>query len=150
VPGVLELVVIISDASFFSLLVEVGGAEIFFLKRKCPARPRPTFRTLLDAARRLTQPEHTFEAMSGDLGLPREEYDRDFFKPCAAIDRRFGDRKFDWAAVVAANDEERTQSALGSFYVCDGAHKSLALARRLPAGETTYRPVETLHLVPRR
>jgi hypothetical protein len=51
---------------------------------------------------------------------------------------------------VAANDEERTQSPFGSFYVYDGAHKSLALARHLRVGEATYRPVECLLLVPRR
>jgi hypothetical protein len=53
-------------------------------------------------------------------------------------------------AVVVAADEERSQSPLGSFYVYYVTHKALALARRLLAGETTYRAVEALHLVPRR
>jgi hypothetical protein len=101
-------------------------------------------------AQRLRQRGHTFEGLSGHPGLPREEHDPDFFRPCVPIDRQFDYRRFGWVAVVAANDEERTQSPLGSFYVFDGAHKSLVLAKRLLAGEAAYRPVEALLLVPRR
>jgi hypothetical protein len=99
---------------------------------------------------RLRQRGHTFEALAGDLGLPREEHNPEFFKPCVEIDSCFDWRRFGWVAVVAANDEDRRQSPLGSFYVFDGAHKSLVLAKRLLAGETAYRPVEALLLVPRR
>jgi hypothetical protein len=53
-------------------------------------------------------------------------------------------------AVVAADDEERARPPLGRFYVYDGAHKALALARRLLAGETKYHLIEALLLVPRR
>jgi hypothetical protein len=101
-------------------------------------------------ARRLRQRGYTFEALAGELGLPREEHDPDFFRPCVPIDRQFDYRRFGWMAVVAADDEERARPPLGTFYVCDGARKSLALARRLLAGETTYRPIECLLLVRRR
>jgi hypothetical protein len=107
-------------------------------------------RTLRDVARRLRQRGYTFVALSGDLGLSREEHDPAFFETCALIDRCFHYRRFGWVAVVAANDEERARSPLGSFYIFDGAHKSLVLAKRLVAGETTYRPVEALLLLPRR
>jgi hypothetical protein len=53
-------------------------------------------------------------------------------------------------AVVAADDEEGARPPLGSFYVDDGAHKSLALAKRLVAAKTKYHPVEARHLAPRR
>ena len=89
-------------------------------------------RTVRDVARRLRQRGDTFESLSGDLGLPREEHDPAFFKPCIPIDRCFDWRKFGWVAVVAANDE------------------SLVHARRLLAREAAYRPVEVLLLLPRR
>jgi hypothetical protein len=152
VPGVLELVVIISDAPFSSLLVEAGGAAIFFLKRKCLAGPRPTFRTLRDATRRGGSgsggtPSRACPATSG---CPARNTTRTSSRPCLPIDLQFDYRRFGWVAVVAANDEERTQAPLGTFYVCDGAHKSLVLAKRLRAGETKYHPVEVLPLIPRR
>ena len=81
--------------------------------------------------------------------LPREEHDPDFFEKCVPINRCFDFRKFGWVAVVAATEQERDQSPLGSFYIYDGLHKTLVLAKRLLAGETTYQPIEALYLIPR-
>jgi hypothetical protein len=106
-------------------------------------------RTLRDVAQRLRQRGDTFEALSSNLGLPREEHDPDFFKPCVGIDSCFDFVKFGWVAVVAATNEERDHSKLGSFYIYDGYHKTLVLAKRLLAGETRYQPIEALYLIPR-
>jgi hypothetical protein len=134
----------LEDEDSFLSLIWYQGAGVRLLA------PDGEPRTLRDVVQRLRQRGQTFDALSADLGLPREEHDLEFFKPCVPIDCCFDYRRFGWVAVVAANDEERTQSPLGSFYVFDGAHKALVLARRLLAGETTYRSVEALLLVPRR
>jgi hypothetical protein len=141
--GQLYLLRLEDEGSFLSL-VWYQGPRVRLLA------PRGEPRTLRDVARRLRQPGDTFEALSGDLGLLREEHDPNFFKTCVPIDSRFDYRKFGWVAVVAASDEERAQSQLGSFYIYDGAHKALVLAKRLLAGETKYQSVEALLLVPRR
>jgi hypothetical protein len=106
-------------------------------------------RTLRDVAQRLIQRGHSFQALCNNSALPSGEFEPGFFKPCLEIDVGFDFRRFGWIAVVAAADEERAQSPLGSFYIYDGLHKSLVLAKRLLAGETTYQPVEALYLVPR-
>jgi hypothetical protein len=142
-PGELYLLRLEDEASFLSLIWYQAPAVRLLAPDGEP-------RTLRDVARRLRQRGHTFSALAGDLGLPREGHDPGFFKPCVPIDSCFDWRRFGWVAVVAADDEERALSPLDPFYVFDGSHKSLALARRLLAGETRYRPVEALHLVPRR
>ena len=53
-------------------------------------------------------------------------------------------------AVVPALDSERKESPQGTFYIYDGAHKSLVLAHRLLTAQAVYQSIEALLLIPRR
>jgi hypothetical protein len=141
--GELFLLRLEDDACFLSLIWQESD----------PARlltPGGTPRTLRDVVLRFRQAEYTFESLTQPRGLPREQHHPEWFRPCVEIDRGFDFDKFGWVALVAANDGERSQSPHGTFYLYDGTHKTLVLAKRLLAGETAYQPIDALYLVPRR
>jgi hypothetical protein len=117
-----------------------------------PARfltPPGNSRTLRDAAERLLQTGRSFEALVTNLGVPRSEHHPEWFRPCVEIDRTFDMTRFGWVVLTPATEGERNQSPTGTYYVFDGIHKTLVLAKRLLQG-TPYRPVEALLLTPRR
>jgi len=131
------------EATFLSLIWQESD----------PARmltPNGQPRTLNDVAQRLLREGYTFESLSNCIGLPRSEHHPEWFEPCIQIDAAFDFNQFGWVAVVAANDGERRQSPCGSFYLFDGMHKTLVLAKRLLKRETPFQVIEALYLVPRR
>ncbi len=141
-PGDLFLITLDDVDSFLSLIWQESD----------PARlltPRTEPRTLRDVVERLRKLGHSLERLRADLGLPRTEHHPEWFEPCARIDAAFDYERFGRLAVVPATDGERAQSLRGSFYVFDGMHKSLVLAKRLLADEVEFRPIEALLLVPR-
>ena len=91
----------------------------------------------------------TFEMLASDLGRPKEEHDPDWFRVCTKINATFDFDRFGWITVVPANDNERRQTPGGSLYVYDGVHKTLVLSKRLVSGESQFRPVEALLVLPR-
>jgi hypothetical protein len=118
-----------------------------------PARlltPNGQPRTLRDVAERLIGAGYTFESLTKSLGLPRTQHHTEWFEPCVRIDAAFDFNQFGWVAVVATNDGERRQSPCGTFYLFDGMHKTLVLAKRLLKKESEFQAIEALYLVPRR
>jgi hypothetical protein len=97
-------------------------------------------RTLRDVAQHLIGGAFTFESLTHSLGLPSSQHDPQWFETCLQIDRAFDFNRFGWLAVVAANDHERRQSPLGTFYLFGGVHKTLVLAKRLLQRETALSP----------
>lgn len=131
------------EAAFLSLIwLQSSPVRLLALN----GRPR----TLRDVGERLLRNGHTFESLSQDMGLRREQHHPEWFEPCVRIDRHFDYGQFGWVAVVASNNDEQRDSRLGSFYLFDGMHKTLVLAKRLLRKETIYQPVDALYLVPRR
>jgi (2Fe-2S) ferredoxin len=142
-PGNQFLLRLEDEESFLSLIWhEIDSARLL--------TPKGQPRTLGDVADRLLRDHYTFTSLTRSLGLPSHQHYPDWFKRCLQIDGEFDFRHFGWVAVVAANDAERQQSPLGTFYIYDGAHKALVLAKRLLKKETVYQPIEALYLVPRR
>src|SRR2546422_11510954 len=111
--------------------------------------PHGRSRTLRDVAQRMRGASSTFEMLASDLGRPKEEHDPDWFRVCAKINAAFDFDRFGWVTVVPANDSERRQTPDGSLYIYDGVHKTLVLSKRLVSGETLFRPVEALLVLPR-
>jgi hypothetical protein len=111
--------------------------------------PPGTPRTLRDVAQRVIQRGYTFDALSTGRTPPPDEHDPDIFRPCIPIDGSFDFCKFGWVAVVAPTGEERHESPRGSYYIFDGLHKSLVLAKRLLAGQTNFQTIEALYITPR-
>ena len=66
------------------------------------------------------------------------------------IDRAFDYDKVGFVALTTLNEPEPRESPVGSYYLYDGVHKSIVLAKRLLRGETRYEPVQVLLLTPRR
>ncbi len=141
--GQLYLLQFEDEASFLSLIWQESP----------PARlltPEGQSRTLLDVSTRLIQKGYTFEKLSRDLGLSANQHQPEWFARCIHIDTGFDFAHFGWIAVVYPKDSEREQSPTGSFYIFDGVHKTLVLAKRLLKGETVFQPIEALLLIPRR
>ena len=141
--GQLYLIRLEDEESFFSLIWQESD----------PARlltPADQPRATRDVVSRLIANDYSFESLSKTLGKPRDQHHPEWFLPCVEIDRVFDFNKFGWVAVVAANDDGRRQSPGGSFYLFDGMHKTLVLAKRLMNKKTDFQPIEALYLVPRR
>ncbi|MBI3153583.1 MAG: hypothetical protein HYZ21_15725 [Chloroflexi bacterium] len=130
------------EKSFLSLIWQEIDATRILTPTKEP-------RTLFDVATRLIKSGYTFEGLNKDLGLGRNQHQPEWFSSCITIDAEFDFTQFGWIALVAATDNERTQSPNGSFYIFDGVHKTLVLAKRLLTEETTFQPIEALFLAPR-
>jgi hypothetical protein len=66
------------------------------------------------------------------------------------IDRAFDYGKVGLVGLTPVNGPERRETSAGSYYIYDGVHKSIVLAKRLLRGEIEYEPVQVLLLTPRR
>lgn len=91
----------------------------------------------------------TFQQLASDLGLDPKYHRPDWFRGCVKIDSAFLYSSFGWVTLVTANDSERSQSPSGTYYIHDGVHKTLVLAKRLLKNETEFEPVTALLLNPR-
>jgi hypothetical protein len=107
-------------------------------------------RTLGDIAQRIVDQGVTFKMLATDLGKPDRIHDPDWFKPCVTVDKEFDFSKFGWLTIVPGTDSERRQSPKGSFYIHDGVHKSLVLAKRLLGDGIRFQSVQGLLILPRR
>ena len=116
--------------SFLSLIWQVCDSETWLT-------PAMADRTLRSVAARLIKANQKYLELSS------------WFHRCDKIDREFDFGKFGWLVVTPALDSERQHSPHGIFYLYDGNHKAIVLARRLLSG-AAYEPVEALCLVPRR
>lgn len=112
--------------------------------------PRGLPRTLSDVAGRMVEHSLTFASLSQPMGLPPTQHLPAAFESFERINSDFDFAKFDFVAVVAANDSERRQSPNGTFYIYDGVHRTLVFAHRILTKQSPYEPVEALLITPRR
>ena len=107
-----------------------------------PLTPVGEPRTLFDCASRLSTFGWEFQRLV-QAGF-------EWFRPCVDIDKAFDYGKVGLVALTPLNESEKRETARGNFYIYDGVHKSIVLAKRLLRGETEYEPVQVLLLTPRR
>jgi hypothetical protein len=107
-----------------------------------PLTPVGEPRTLFDCAIRLSTFGWDFQTLV-HAGF-------EWFRPCVDIDKAFDYGKLGLVALTPLNEPERRESAGGTYYIYDGVHKSIVLAKRLLRRETEYEPVHVLLLTPRR
>ena len=107
-----------------------------------PLTPVGEPRTLFDCAIRLSAFGWEFQSLIQD-GF-------EWFRPCVDIDTAFDHGKMELVALTPLNEQERRETPAGNYYIYDGVHKSIVLAKRLLREETEYEPVQVLLLTPRR
>jgi hypothetical protein len=107
-----------------------------------PLVPVGAPRTLSDCAQRLLQYGWKFQALL-DLGFK-------WFEKCVDIDVGFDYAKVGLVALTPLIEPERRETPAGSYYIYDGVHKSIVLAKRLLQRQTGYESVQVLLLTPRR
>ncbi|RPI26791.1 MAG: hypothetical protein EHM61_10635 [Acidobacteria bacterium] len=134
-PGQLFLVELETEKEFLDLVWQAND-------RTRPLAPCGQPRTLLDCARRLAAFDWSFEVLVY-AGYP-------WFQQCLAIDGDYRSDWFGWVAITPLIPAERSETPRGSYYIYDGVHKSIVLAKRLLRKQTGYQPLEVLLLEPRR
>lgn len=92
----------------------------------------------------------SFEELTKNIGLPRDQHEPEWFQKCLPIDDGFQFSQMGLLILVAPDDIERAQTPLGTFYLFDGIHRTLVLAKQLLLNKVEFQPVEALYLVPRR
>jgi hypothetical protein len=107
-----------------------------------PLTPVGEPRTLLDCAFRLSTFGWEFQNLV-QAGF-------EWFRPCVDIDEAFDYGKVGLVALTPLSKSERRETTTGNYYIYDGVHKSIVLAKRILRGETGYEPVQVLLLTPRR
>jgi hypothetical protein len=112
--------------------------------------PQGQPRTLRDVAQRLIDNSYNFSALSSNLGLSSGQHNPRWFDKCKRIDDDFDINKFGYIALTPATEDELRSSPTGTFYIYDGTHKSLVLAKRLLDKSIDFKPLECLLLIPRR
>lgn len=138
----LFLISLEDSATFLSLIwQEISKSRLL--------TPNNESRILYDVTKRMLENSWTFEKLSANLGLPKHQHNPEWFKTCFEIDKEFDFERFGWVTIVPATKYEQTQSPEGSFYIYDGAHKSLVLSKRLLRNETEFQPIEALYILPR-
>jgi len=141
--GDLYLIPLEDEHSFFSLIWHaIDDSRIL--------TPQGQSRTLHDVTQRLIDNNYNFTALSSDLGLNSKQHNPKWFDKCKKINDNFDIDKFGWIAVTPATEDELRSSPKGTFYIYDGTHKSLVLAKRLLDKNIYFTPLECLLLIPRR
>lgn len=107
-----------------------------------PIVPASHPRTLRDCALRLSGFEWRFD--------PLVRAGHSWFETCVEVDAAFDYSKFGPIVVTPLNSHEADETPGGTYYIFDGVHKSIVLAKRLLRQEVEYSPVELLLLTPRR
>ena len=107
-----------------------------------PLAPIGEPRTLRHCAERLSAFSWDFRnLLQGGFG---------WFEPCVEIDDSFDYGKMGLLTITPLVDSEIRETPTGSYYIYDGVHKGIVLAKRLLRGESPYRAVQILLLTPRR
>jgi hypothetical protein len=130
------------DERFLSLIFpEMDGCRIL--------TPPDESRTLRDVAHRILYNEWTFEDLVEDMGLAPKLHDPGMFAKSRYLDENFDYEKFGLLILAPSTEEEREQSPDGSFFIYDGFHRSLVLAKYLLEEEIDYQQVEGILVIPR-
>ncbi len=126
----------------------LGQEEDFFrlvwqsTSKTRPLTPEGWPRTLRDCVLRLRTYSWSFRQ------LVTGHYE--WFQECVAIDENFTYDNFGLVALTPLNSHERHETPQGTYYLFDGVHKGIVLAKKVFRGEVDYQPVEALLLTPRR
>jgi len=134
-PGQMYVLSLPDTTAFFGLVWQsINDAR--------PLVPLGQPRTLRDCASRLAAFEWRFDKLV-EAGYP-------WFRKCVEIDSVFDYSNFSWMALTPCNSSELQETPVGTYYIYDGVHKSIVLAKKLLKSEIKYRPLEALFLTPRR
>ena len=134
-PGKLSLISLEEADEFFSLVWQAVSDT----RALAPAgQPR----SLLDCGSRLASFSWSFRSLVSD--------GHQWFQKCIDIDEGFDPAKVGLIAITPLLADEQRVTPHGSYYVYDGVHKSIVLAKKLLCREMEYRPVDGLLLEPRR
>src|SRR6266851_2524280 len=101
-----------------------------------PLTPVGEPRTLFDCANRLSTCGWEFQ--------PLVHAGFEWFRRCVDIDAAFDYGKVGLVALTPLNEQEKRETLAGNYYIYDGVHKSIVLAKRLLRGETEYESVQVL------
>jgi len=129
------------------ILVRAPTANEFFMllwqsdSNTRPLAPEGEPRTVRDCAMRLAGYGWRFQNL---VSLT------DWFQRCAAIDENFDYSMLCWIVITPLITEERRVTPDATFYIFEGVHRSIVLAKRLLMREERYRPIDFLLLCPRR
>jgi len=134
-PGQLSLLMLETEDEFLRLVWQA-------IPETRPLTPKAQPRSLKDCASRLALFDWNFEALVRD--------DFPWFQKCTDIDLAFDFGKVGWIAVTPLVAGEQKETPHGSYYIYDGVHKSIVLAKRILRGELQYCAIEVLLLEPRR
>ena len=97
-------------------------------------------RTLRDCVQRISSAGGSFQALVDD--------DHSWFKSCIRIEQNFVASSFGWLTIQDATEHEKRKSPGGQYYIYDGVHRSIVLAKLLMGNALDFEPVPCLH-VPR-
>jgi hypothetical protein len=141
--GDLYLILLEDEHSFLSLIWHAIDDSRLLTPQGQP-------RTLRDVAQRIKDNHYSFKDLSSDLGFNSDQHNPGWFEECKRIDDNFDINKFGWIALTPATEDELRSSPTGTFYIYDGTHKSLVLAKRLLDKSIDFEPLDCLLLIPRR
>lgn len=99
-------------------------------------------RSLRDCASRLSAFGWDFKSLV--------EAGHSWFSKCVGIDASFDYSSLGWIAITPCNPSEKRETPGSTYYIYDGVHKSIVLAKKLLKNEVDYQPLEALLLTPRR
>lgn len=109
--------------------------------------PKKQARTLLAVTERLLENNlHLSDLAHGNVD---EEYNPVWFRPCVEIDAQFDYERFGWVYLTFPAKHHLKYSPGGTFRIYDGNRKCLVLGKRLLAGETSYKKIPALLIVPK-
>jgi hypothetical protein len=134
-PGQLSLLTLETEDEFLSLVWQA-------VDETRPLTPKAQPRSLKDCASRLAFFGWSFEALVHG-GFP-------WFQKCTDIDVAFDFGKVGWIAVTPLVVGELKETPHGNYYIYDGVHKSIVLAKRILRRELQYCAIDVLLLEPRR
>lgn len=89
--------------------------------------PNGESRTLKHVAKRVINQNLTIEALASYLGKPDNIHNPRWFDKCVPIAQSFRYEHFGHIALVEASESEKRGSPTGTYYINDGAHKTLVL-----------------------
>lgn len=134
-PGTMFLGAIESPEQFLSLVWQS-------IPQARPLVPAGQPRTLKDCALRLAGFEWKFQT------LVQQGYS--WFQRCEDIDLHFDISRLGLIALTPLKQEEWQETPTGTFYIYDGVHRSVVVAKRLVRHEIEFLPQRFLLLTPRR
>lgn len=143
VRGVPDEVELTSEKEFMSLVWhEIDGCRLI--------TPPDSPRTMANVVDRLFEKDYSFEILSQDMGLCSKKHNPEWFHSCCEIYNNFCYIEFKskpiWLRPL--NHGEKDQSPQGTYYILDGCHRALVLAKLLQENKIRYEPFNPILILP--